>query len=89
MSFRTLAKSLCRSLKQRREDLGISQNALDHAIGTTTGVVAKWEGGFRSPTGFNLYCWANALRCDLVLVPKPEKPSEDRRRRPRPDGRSR
>ena len=72
MSFRKLAASLCKSLRQRRLDRGQSQSDLDHELGVATGLIAKWEGGFRSPTGYNLYCWAKALGCDLVLVPRPE-----------------
>jgi hypothetical protein len=89
MTFKTLAKSLAQSLKQRRQDLGISQSRLDDILGHATGVVAKWEGGFRSPTGFHLYCWAAALGCDLVLVPRPEKIDADRSGRSRRVGRSR
>jgi len=72
MSFKLLARSLTRSLSQRRQDMGLSQRDLDHHLGVAVGLIAKWEGGFRSPTGYNLYCWARALDCDLVLVPRPE-----------------
>lgn len=84
MSFRKLAVSLRNSLRQKRLDLGISQPELDERIGVATGLVAKWEGGFRSPTGFNLYVWARSLGCDLVLVPRPETADARDRNRPRP-----
>jgi transcriptional regulator with XRE-family HTH domain len=89
MSFLTLAKTLRNSLRQRRIDLGLSQSDVDAAMGVATGLVAKWEGGFRSPTGFNLYCWAKALDCDVVLVPRPEKPNDNRSNRSRPKRRPR
>lgn len=89
MSFATWAKSLRNSLRQKRLDMGLSQDVIDHEIGVAKGLVAKWEGGFRSPTGYNLYCWAKALGCDLVLLPRPENPNENRRNRPRPNRRSR
>jgi transcriptional regulator with XRE-family HTH domain len=89
MSFKILAKTLRNSLRQRRMDEGMSQTDLDNRLGNAVGLVAKWEGGFRSPTGFSLYCWAKALGCDLVLVPRPEKHDEGSRNRPRTDGRRR
>lgn len=89
MSFKKLAVSLRNSLRQKRIDLGMSQPELDEKIGVATGLVAKWEGGFRSPTGFNLYVWARSLGCDLVLVPRPEKHNADRSDRPRPQRRPR
>ena len=49
----------------RRYELNISQNELDHIIGCATGLVAKWETWNRKPTAFNLYCWAEALRCKI------------------------
>ena len=49
----------------RRYELEISQNELDHIIGCATGLVAKWETGNRKPTAFNLYCWAEALNCQI------------------------
>ena len=52
-------------LRDRRYELNISQNELDHIIGCATGLVAKWETGNRKPTAFNLYCWAEALRCQI------------------------
>lgn len=89
MSFLTQAKSLRNSLRQRRMDMGLAQPDLDHVLGVAVGLVAKWEGGFRSPTSYNLYCWAKALGCDLVLVPRPERENADRRHRPRPARRRR
>lgn len=89
MSFKILAKTLRNSLRQRRMDEGMSQTDVDNKLGNAVGLVAKWEGGFRSPTGFSLYCWARALDCDLVLVPRPEKHHEGSSHRPRPDGRRR
>jgi transcriptional regulator with XRE-family HTH domain len=89
MSFKIMAKTLRNSLRQRRMDCGYSQTDVDELIGNAVGLVAKWEGGFRSPTGFSLYCWAKALGCDLVLVPRPEKHDEGSRNRSRPDGRRR
>lgn len=88
MSFKVLAKSLCRSLRQRRLDRGQTQSDLDADLGVATGLIAKWEGGFRSPTGYNLYCWAQALGCDLVLVPRPERENAHRSNRSGSRGRA-
>lgn len=56
---------LVEQFTHRRYELKISQNELDHKIGCATGLVAKWETGNRKPTAFNLYCWAEALKCKI------------------------
>lgn len=33
-------------------------------------LVSHWECGVRTPTGFNLYCWADALQSRLIVIPK-------------------
>lgn len=55
-----------------RKEKKISQMKLDSIIGVTMGLVAKWETGERNPSLFNLYCWADALDCEICLVPKKE-----------------
>ena len=56
-----------RLLIQRRKALGLSQQELNARIGVTTDLVAKWEVGLRRPRGFELWCWALALGCNLTL----------------------
>jgi|TARA_R110001592_G_scaffold187636_3_gene432420 DNA-binding transcriptional regulator YiaG len=51
----------------RRNELQIPQTELDDIIGCATGLVAKWETGNRKPTAFNLYCWAEALKCKITV----------------------
>ena len=57
--------NLISQFTKRRYELNIPQNELDHIIGCATGLVAKWETGNRKPTAFNLYCWAEALQCQI------------------------
>ena len=45
----------------RRNDLGVSQDEVDERMGNCDRLVSKWECGQRTPTSFNLYCWAIAL----------------------------
>lgn len=52
---------LVRQLRALRLRKQMSQNDLDHAIGVTDGVVAKWESGARRPRSFLLCCWITAL----------------------------
>ncbi len=61
---------LIAQLKRRRYELGISQLQLDRYIGTTDGHVAKWESGNRRPTGYLLFCWAQALGLEVQLAQK-------------------
>jgi transcriptional regulator with XRE-family HTH domain len=48
-------------LRDRREHLGMSQEALCHKIGVSNGVVAKWENGSKFPGAFFWMAWAQAL----------------------------
>ena len=82
--FRHLIGGLTGMLARRRREIGLSQRDLDQHLRVATGVIAKWESGFRSPTGYNLSCWARALGCDIVLVPRRERENEDLGDRPWP-----
>lgn len=82
-------KWLIFTLANRRKDLGLVQMDIDERLGVTTGLCAKWEGGFRTPTVFNLHCWCEALGLVWLLAPGPENANVDRRSRPRPKGRRR
>jgi ribosome-binding protein aMBF1 (putative translation factor) len=52
---------------RRRHKLKISQKELGEKIGIADYLLAKWEGGHRRPSGFLLWCWAEALGVKLVL----------------------
>lgn len=54
-------------LVQRRKQLGLTQSDVDVIMGNSDRICSKWECGMRTPTGFNLYCWAEALECRLYL----------------------
>lgn len=54
-------------LVQRRKQLGLTQSDVDVIMGNSDRLCSKWECGMRTPTGFNLYCWAEALECRLQL----------------------
>ena len=58
---------------QRRKELGLSQEDVDHRMGTAERLCSKWECGQRMPTSFNFYCWAQTLDAFLVLFPKKDK----------------
>lgn len=61
------AVDLIEQFRVKRLELGLSQLALDDRIGVASGMVAKWENGFRKPTLWNAFCWAEALGCQLKL----------------------
>lgn len=65
-------------LRAARRLAGMTQEAVDHAIGVTGGLVAKWETGVRVPSAYFLMCWCEALGVILCLAP------QDARPRPRP-----
>jgi DNA-binding XRE family transcriptional regulator len=62
-------------LARRRTSLGYSQIALAGKIGVDDHLVAKWECGIRTPEGFLLFCWMQALGLSLA-VPGTESPPE-------------
>lgn len=64
------ANTLIHQLVAQRTQMGRSQAQVNETIGVAEGLVAKWETGLRRPSGFLLFCWAEALECDLLLVPK-------------------
>lgn len=55
-------------LVKLRKQQGITQEELDYKIGVADRLVSKWECGVRSPTAFNLYCWADALDAKIRVV---------------------
>tara|TARA_A100001011_G_C14297597_1_gene839187 strand:+ start:253 stop:477 length:225 start_codon:yes stop_codon:yes gene_type:complete len=54
----------------KREQLGLTQSNLDDILGVAKGLVSKWEVGIRKPSGYLFCCWADALNCDIKLIPK-------------------
>ena len=54
---------------QRRKELGITQSTLDNDMNIARGLVSKWEVGIRKPSGFLFCCWAEALNCEIKLIP--------------------
>lgn len=48
-------------IRQRREELGISQVQLARALGTDPALVCRWEKGQYDPTLFNALCLAQVL----------------------------
>ncbi|TRX51743.1 helix-turn-helix transcriptional regulator [Fulvivirga sp. M361] len=63
-----------KQLIERRKRLGITQDQLNHALGVADRLVSHWECGVRSPTAFHLYCWADALKSQLMIIPKEPSP---------------
>ncbi len=71
-SVKAFEDCLIQQLRERREKLGLTQVKLQELIGVADNLVAKWEVGMRKPSGFLLFCWADALGCKLKLVEKSE-----------------
>ncbi|GAB1856118.1 hypothetical protein MHTCC0001_09530 [Flavobacteriaceae bacterium MHTCC 0001] len=57
-------------LKDKRLELGISQQELNARLGMADFLLTKWENGIRTPLSYHLYCWADALDCKLTIVDK-------------------
>ena len=54
---------------KRRKELGLTQEDIDLRMGNADRQCSKWECGQRTPTSFNLLCWAEALQAKFVLLP--------------------
>lgn len=64
-------ETLVKALVRRRKQLGITQEELNHKLGMADRLVSKWEVGTRTPLTFHLYCWADALKSELTIIPYP------------------
>ena len=54
-------------LAKIRIERGIDQVELANQLGVTDYLVAKWECGIRTPSTFNLYCWADVLDAKFLI----------------------
>ena len=61
-------KEVVKLLVQRRLQLGITQDELNHMLGVADRLVSKWECGIRTPSSFHLYCWADALESKMTVI---------------------
>ena len=59
---------LIEALRQRREELGLSGEAVADRIGVADYLVRWWECGHRVPSTFMAEAWAEALGLRLVLL---------------------
>ena len=62
-------KSLISQFVNRRKSLNMTQEDVDAKMGNADRLVSKWECGLRTPTSFNLYCWAETLKTSLTIKP--------------------
>ena len=60
-------KELVSSLRRKRNDLSLSQEALADKIGCADSLVGKWERYERLPSGFMLLDWIEALDCSIQV----------------------
>ena len=63
----TPRQQLVSTLKQRRKDLGLTQNDADRLLGFAEGLVSKWECGLRRPSLSSLAAWAQSLSCHITI----------------------
>ncbi len=61
-------RDVVKKLVEQRQKLRITQEELNARLGMADRLVSKWECGMRSPTSFNLYCWAFALGMRLSVA---------------------
>ncbi len=61
-------KEVVSLLRNKRIEMKISQQELNHRLGMADFLVTKWENGIRTPLAYHLYCWADALDSKLTIV---------------------
>ena len=70
-------RDIVRKLVEQRQKLGLTQEELNARLGIADRLISKWECGIRSPTSFNLYCWAFALGMRLTVAVNDNIPPEN------------
>lgn len=60
-------KIVVRPMIARRKELGLTQDDVNYKLGVADRLVSKWECGVRTPTAFNLLCWAQVLKGSIVF----------------------
>ena len=63
-----------RPMVRRRIKLKLRQEDVNNALNVADRLVSKWECGERTPTSFNLYCWADVLNGRIVFLPNEHFP---------------
>jgi transcriptional regulator with XRE-family HTH domain len=61
---------LVAELIARREALGLSQRNIAPAVNVGQPSIVHYESGHSVPSAPRLFLWADALDCDIVLVPR-------------------
>ena len=70
-------RDIVKKLVEQRQKLGLTQEELNARLGVADRLISKWECGIRSPTSFNLYCWAFALEMRLTVAANDNIPTEN------------
>ena len=74
---RNLRKDYLSPIVHDLAQLRVKQNIPQYDLGLKLGFydysIARWESGSRTPTLFNLHCWANGLNAKVGIV----KPTEE------------
>ena len=61
--------TLVKQLRQRRNELGLSQLDVAMAVGVSDYMITKWECLLKVPTAYGLMCWCQALGVSLSVAP--------------------
>ena len=66
---RSIVRPLVEQLVERRKELGMTQEVLNHNIGLPDRYLSKWEVSLKEPKLWNFLCWVEALDCHIVISP--------------------
>ncbi len=56
------------AIRQRREELGLTQLRLAELLNVSQGTISQWENGSKTPSVDNLIALAKELRCSTDLL---------------------
>lgn len=63
------AATIIAQLRQRRLDLALTADQVNERCGFADAQIHKYESGQRSPSGFHLSVWTEAVGCTLTITP--------------------
>ncbi|WP_299765168.1 hypothetical protein [uncultured Dokdonia sp.] len=65
-------KIVVRPMIARRKELRLTQDDVNYKLGVADRLVSKWECGLRTPSSFNLHCWAEVLKGSIIFKTDPD-----------------
>lgn len=66
-------QDVVKQLVKARHYRGLTQEKVNGRLGIADRLVNKWECGTKSPTAFLIYCWAEIVKCKIMIIPEEKR----------------